>query len=535
MAVDETQRTASMGEAEKRVSDTQQTVTHVNSTYADRHVGLAIEVLFVVLAFAVMIVPSVCMLWAPTETTAENRELAAMPSPVDEAGMPNVSLLPQLGAYFEDHFAFRNQLVAANARLNSLFGVSSSDEVVFGSDGWLYYSGTLPDYQRTSMLSDRALANIAHNMRMAQDYVEAHGARFVFTIAPNKNTLFGQHMPYYQVAGEGPSNAERLKPHLEAAGVHYVDLFSILSRDDEARYLKTDSHWDNATALRAGNELLSAVGKNYAEVNGDEAIVRTDHVGDIARMLYAVDMPLEANTYFEGVNDWPGLSGSTWRYTTGSSVEDDYIQTERLAMGEGKPEADAAADEAQEGSLLVFRDSFGNALLPFWASSNSHVTFSKLIPYNLPVMNDVHADAVIVERVERHIDYLAEHAPIMPNPLVRSFSLSDYSGATSFDSTVSARANGPYLVLDGVVDESVCGDVSELYFAIEDGAGSVRCYKPFWISCVGADGSISSDYGYQVYLSADRAIEGGSTVHVCVANEQGETFICSIDSDDIER
>src|SRR5688500_10640616 len=54
-----------------------------------------------------------------------------------------------LTRYFEDHFAFRQRLVRwqAAARLHA-FGVSPSDAVIKGRDGWLFYAddGALDDY-----------------------------------------------------------------------------------------------------------------------------------------------------------------------------------------------------------------------------------------------------------------------------------------------------------------------------------------------------------------------------------------------------
>lgn len=63
-------------------------------------------------------------------------------------------------------------------------------------------------------------------------------------------------------------------------------------------------------------------------------------------------------------------------------------------------------NEQKEHSLLMFRDSFGNALYPFLADSFGHSRFSRKMPYPLTMMQEVNADVVIVEIVERNIPYL---------------------------------------------------------------------------------------------------------------------------------
>ena len=87
--------------------------------------------------------------------------------------------LPQAGDYFQDHFAFRNELVTANALLNGkLLGTSTAQGVIQGSDNWLYYKDSLNDFLGVELLSDRSLYNIAHSLAMMEENLEARGRRF---------------------------------------------------------------------------------------------------------------------------------------------------------------------------------------------------------------------------------------------------------------------------------------------------------------------------------------------------------------------
>lgn len=471
-------------------------------TYADKRVPRAVMVAALALSFVTLLLPSVGMLWAATESTTENRALAPAPAFVDEGGAPNIDILADWGAYFDDHFAFRNELVTANAELKALFGTSANDQVVLGRDGWLYYAGTIPDYQRTEPLSGLALECIAHNMRLAQDYVEAHGARFAFAIAPNKNTLYPSHMPYYLPAGEGPSNAERLAPLLQEAGVNYVDLFALLSDIDGEQYLRTDTHWNNLAALAAANALLDSVGKEPLALSPGDAVSRVDFRGDLAAMLYPSDTRREANQYFAGVNDGEGFSGASWRYGEGATVEDDWVVT-------------ASADGGSAGSALLFRDSFGNAIVPYWASAFKSAAFSKLVPYDLPVMTQVGADVVVIERAERHLAYLAETPPVAPSPVKRGLNAADWGEPDQdCDITLQAGADGPYLVLEGWLGES-CADAEQVYVSVEGADGNERVYEPFWLVGSGGGDAAPERRGYRAYLSSGPGAIEGATVTVC--------------------
>ena len=71
------------------------------------------------------------------------------------------------------------------------------------------------------------------------------------------------------------------------------------------------------------------------------------------------------------------------------------------------------------GSLLMFRDSFGNTLLPLFAQSCRSACFSKATPYQLEkYLTAQTPDTVIVEKVERNLADFAADPPIMTAPAV---------------------------------------------------------------------------------------------------------------------
>lgn len=467
-------------------------------TYSDKHVPRAVFIAVLALALVIVAIPSVGMLWARTDSTTENRELAEPPALFEEDGSFNWNVLDDAGTYFADHFAYRNQLVSANARIRAAFGVSATDQVVVGTDGWLYYGGTLPDYLGQSALSHRALRNIAHNLSLAQGYVESQNATFAFTLAPNKNTLYPEHMPHYYLQSDEPSNAERLKPLLEEEGVNYVDLFDLFENVPGEWYLKKDSHWDNRGALMATQEMLAAIEHNLLPLEIESAEARNDFSGDLESMLYPVGAQLDTNWYFTGINDEEGMSGSSWSYAQGESVTDSWIVTN---------------SKDGSGSLLMFRDSFGNSLLPLFASTYRQGVFSKYIPYNLPTMIECQANAVVVERAERHLGYIAENPPILPNPMVR-FGAEPPKNEQGNHATLTIEENGPYLMVSGSIDESAMQDSSKIYVCVEDEDAEPRMYDAFWTSVPDGEGAYSTDFGYLVYLDSASVDLADATIRV---------------------
>ncbi len=489
-------------------------------TYVDQCTPRALALGVLVIALVIALVPSVGMIFAPTNSTTENRELAATPSLFAEDGSFNWNVLADSGTYFDDHFALRNQLVTANAKIRALFGTSATDQVVVGTDGWLYYGGTLPDYLGQSALSDRALLNIAHNLSLAQRYAESQGASFLFTVAPNKNSLYDAHMPYYYVASPEASNVERLKPLLDEAGVDYFDLFDLLGRQGETYYLLRDTHWDNRGALVATQAMFEALNRDKLPLSIADATERDDFTGDLESMLYPDASRTEKQWYFEGYDNLPNNTGALWSYSKGEDVTDSSIVTQ---------------SQAGSGSLLMFRDSFGNALLPLWAASYKDASFTKLIPYNLGTLTKSPVDTVVIERAERHIDYLAKNPPIMPNPTVTlKGSLPAQPASDAVGATLDLSLNGPYLVAAGAVDQSslpegtITGQTRFLV-SVEQPGNQATVYDAFWQSVVSGE-EIVNDFGYQTYIAREGLDLANAIVRVyavtdgkplCLAVQQG--------------
>ena len=474
-----------------------------SGTYVDAALPRIAAALFLVVAFAAILLPFVGMAWAPTESTTENRELAQPPQ-ISHEGAFNVGFLADAGTYFEDHFAYRNQLVTANSKIMATLGTSSTDQVVVGDQDWLYYGGTLPDYLGQSSLSQRALQNIAHNLSLAQGYAKAHGAAFLFAVAPNKNSLYAQHMPGYYLKSPEQGNAQRLFPLLKSQGVRFVDLFGLFGAADGEWYLKRDSHWNNGGALMATQEAFRLLGRDAIDLDVSDGNPKADFVGDLESMLYPVGSRVESNLYYEGYCDDVNFAGDRWFYDEGSSVTDSVVRT-HAAHG--------------SGSLLMFRDSFGNALLPFWSSAYEHATFSKLVPYNLAALSQSKADTVVIERAERHIPDLAKSCPIMPNPKLAADD--EWLAAENLDdasTTLTVEKDGPYWVVQGVVNPAVVPDDGELFVIVEAPGEKPALYDAFWVS-IDQEGATATDFGYKVYMSANAFDLSEATLGVYVSTD----------------
>lgn len=462
---------------------------------------------FVVAVMVALSLPFLCMPWAPQQEEAELQELATWPSLCVD-GEVNVNYLSEAGAYFDDHFAFRQQIITTNAHMYAQgFKTSPTDQVVVGSNGWLYYAGTMADYQRTRPLSERAIDNAAYNMSLLQAYATEQGAQFLLMVAPNKNSLYSQNMPYYELAGVGQSNAERMQAAFDAYGINTLNLFDLLGSDERVLYMKTDTHWNTEGARRAYDAALTELDIKHDDYLNAAVTWDDSFVGDLEAMLYLVGRTPEPVEVYEAAQQFSYTNEAT-------SVEDADITT-------------ISHSNQAQGSLVMYRDSFGNALLPFFATQFSQASFTKLVPYNAVDIAQQQADVVIVERAERHLDFFATNPPIMPAPAVENVRC-DYAVDTT--TTVTAENDGPYVKVSGVLDEMYVPNNSTIYVGLEQDDGQVRYYEACRQSVVGEDGwSLETDYGYVARIAADDIPNDSFVIHVVVTGETSSCEVASLD------
>lgn len=378
-----------------------------------------------------------------------NEVLSKAPQLKDKDGKLNDNFLGDVAAWVNDHFFGRQELISVhNKTVSSVFGTSAADDVILGSDGWLYYTSTLNDYTGLETMDTADIQMAAHNLELMQEYCHSQGREFAFVIAPNKNSLYPEQMPSYGVCNPS-ANAKMLMVELDSRGVTYIDLFEIFFQQKEVLYFAHDSHWNSKGAALGADSINAAFGVQSDYFAGDFS-QRAPHEGDLYDMLYPSLTDPEQDTVYGGSLDFTYTSKAT---------KPDSITLETVSDN--------------QGSLLCYRDSFGNLLYTYLADSYGACRFSRSVSYDLTQ----DGDCVLIELVERNIYYLCTNLPVMPAPEREIGALPEAVGAAVVDSKsvktpegmfkvtgtlpTAADANGPVYV--------ICGGTAYEAFQLADG------------------------------------------------------------------
>ena len=455
-----------------------------------------ITIIYIAVFVAVLLLPAVTMAFFYGDETSENRELSDFPSLHTEDGGWNTGFTEQLDTWISEHIGFRKLLVEANSAVRSaLFGMSSEDSVVVGQDGWLFYAETESDYLNVPTLSERNIKNLVRTLTLMQEYAESRGAAFVATVVPNKNTVYGDSMPYYYRPLAEDGNLELLEAALSGSDVNYADIRAALTGAEDVLYQKTDSHWDYRGALLGYRTIMGKSLFPYVYFGDLTFEAREDWSGDLATMLYADAADKDVQYYPEYEFGYKTVSHET-------GVEAITLQTK---------------NQNGEGALVMFRDSFCNTMQCYFSESFAEATFSRAYPFRMDYVDKYDADVCVLEIVERNLPNLVKRAPVMaaPKTVISADAQPTESGAV----TLFTETQNGYAHLYGTVDGSYLGDDYRVYLLI--GSSAYEAFPIFEQELLGSD--TLGDNGFSAYLDS-ATVDSAESMRVIIESD-GKYYI----------
>lgn len=410
---------------------------------------------FIAAFLALCLLPTAALLCGYEAENRENRPLARRASLFGRDGL-NLSFPAEFDDYFEDHFGFREEMVTAFHGLTmALLGDTLNEKVIVGKNGMLFYSETLDDYLGRNLLSDEEIARIAACLCIEQAWCEARGIAFTFSIAPNKNTVYPENMPSRLAPTGEADNRERLYAALSEAGVPTVDFAALLlaHKADGQLYHDRDTHWNERGALLAYNAIMErvAAGAEYETYASLTPTITYSGAGDLHNFVL------------------PALAGD--RPEPDYGIESDFVYDAGT-----RPAQDTTfgtTSSANGVSLHLFRDSFGNALLPLLSTNLGRVKYSAEFPYNYALLDAETPDAVFIELVERNIKNLLAAAPLLPALEVDAPAT---AGTESGPARLAQYARGGYTQLAGCFEAAT--QPERILVLLRQG-DAAHCYDAF--------------------------------------------------------
>ncbi len=325
----------------------------------------------------------------------ENRVMTEMPTLANT----QISEFPTLfDAYMNDNLPYKNYLVTINSMADYyLFNTSSSDDVIVGDKGWLFYVGhenndedPLADYEGTNLYSIDELEIIAENMVNARDFLASQGKEFVITIIPNKSRVYSEYMPDMcgDVSQECRLNQvyQYLSENTDLTIVSpYNDIVSYKEAHPETQlYFKYDTHWNNFGAYVAAQSISRVWGFEMPDLDTVEQVYVDSDSYDLARMINLGDYLKE---------DAPIATAYSGHMARVEIQSDGMSFTGTVDQG-----------TADARKLYIIGDSFSALLFPYLACHFNSSKSDMYYNYNYSSLESYDPDVVVFECVERYLN-----------------------------------------------------------------------------------------------------------------------------------
>ncbi len=295
--------------------------------------------------------------------------------------------------FFNDNLPFKNELQKLRAIIKySVFTTPSSQKVIIGSNGWLFYNSGVDgitnevgDYQKTTRFTDTEYEIIKENLISVQNKLKKNGKSFSLLIPSNKSTIYSEYMPkiYRRDNSTNINKTEALIDFLKketSINIIYPKNSLIENKKYGATYYQYDTHWNDLGGFIGTMEIIESLENKKYDISNFRINNYKNNIGDLSIMNQTLFF---ANNYEPIVKNY----------------HDDIIPqcTETQDVIECKNEQ-AEFDK----TVLLIGDSFRTAMVNHLAKSYSHVVIVYVPFFNYSYIEKYNPQDVIYEVVERN-------------------------------------------------------------------------------------------------------------------------------------
>lgn len=318
---------------------------------------------YVLLIFAMIIViADACLIIMHNKTfsEAENRMLQQVPMPTLDNIMSG-KFMTQADSFVADQFPLRDQWIQIKLGTDRLLGRQTSNGVYLGKNGYLIEDAVTPSEPSYSK-------NLAAISLFANTYSDLN---IVMSIVPNAVSVCNQLMPKNAPVHNQEEDIAHIKK-ITGVSLKFADLSDALkAHKEEYIYYKSDHHWTSLGAKYAFKKLAGALRIEQSDFIKDYDIVTVtdDFTGTMASnsgdfsVKDSIDIYIPKIEDFQYVVEYVDLQKKSATIFNSSALE--QKNKYEVFLGGNHPQINIKTTTLNNRNLLVFKDSYANALLQF--------------------------------------------------------------------------------------------------------------------------------------------------------------------------
>jgi len=301
----------------------------------------------------------------------------------------------QLDAYIKQNASFRNSLNHLSGKIKyALFRSSTKPkEVLLGKENWLYYSSKgdqlIDSYAHTDLWSAKELKNKVDSWEWRKEELSKKAVSYHVAIWPNKPTIYPEHLPdkMKKLQQDTLSKTDQIINYCNSttSSVLPVDVRQLLMdrKQSEQVYHQQDSHWNALGAFYAYQALMKELGETPYELEDFELTwERNSEAGDLLGLL--------------------SMCNDTNRFEPVPSLRFKKNIIAKKIKSEDGPSYHSNPDAFSSKTLLVFRDSYFSALIPY-VTLHYKVSYFPWSYYKPELIEQLNPDIILSANVERRL------------------------------------------------------------------------------------------------------------------------------------
>ncbi len=349
----------------------------------------------------------------PEIKNTENRKLAEKP-------IFNISLLDPFPKdytnYFEDNISFRAYYITLNSLYNYFFLKKSVVEkkVVIGNQGWLYRNNNaLPVKAKKDTFDLKQISNFKKEIKSRTNYYKKLGIKYYLFIVPNKATIYPEFVAkrFQNKDGlESYNRVEHLMSELEKDSIvnaYYLKDLLFEKKQTHQVFYKKDHHWNAYGALFGAGYILEKIKSDFSDIknysfieNYNDSLVQKKY----GNLSHTIGLQEILNEDFYILT--PKKEFKLPLYVKGKKRK--YKAPDGFAYPwEYKKATEIEGSKAPK--ILVIRDSFTNAMIPFLSNSFSDALYiwdAWDYQWNKTIVKEEKPDIVVNIIIEQNINKL---------------------------------------------------------------------------------------------------------------------------------
>ncbi len=293
----------------------------------------------------------------------ENRYLTTKPD-ISMEEVTSGKFMDTFETYLNDQFPLRDKWIAFKTDIQQLFGKTDINGTYLGNDGYLFEKWTENDFQQENLQK-----NIESVKNFAQANNDIKGTILIVPTAslplkdklPKNAPVFNQNKAFDMIYSNLGKNCEwiDMRPTLEAHKNEYI-------------YYKTDHHWTTFGAYLGYAQWQRQHGNNVQLSDYNITLAANNFKGSLYSKV------LNRNSALDEIYLYDKIQKPTYEvhYNLGKTQTDSVYELNRLYekdkyqvfLNGNHPELTISTNINNNKHLLIFKDSFANAFIPFLLS-----------------------------------------------------------------------------------------------------------------------------------------------------------------------